>query len=181
MALITSSTSITVLDALDIITSVDFVLQPENSGENALRELHYPNNDLAPIIYTKNPDLYSNFDTSPLVKRPRVSVLPTLEDNRLTGWQGYTRDTPVTETWSGSDSVASMPIGFFRQLYSYFENPPIGSFITWSPKDRTNTVYNIVIESLTVNGAQITFSYVPAKLGWVTGDVVMVFRIVSEV
>lgn len=181
MALITSQTQITILDALDVVTQDDFVLQPENSGVNAVRELRYPNNTFAPLIYSKNPDLYTNFDTSPLVKRPRVSVLPTLEDNRITGWQGFTRDTPITETWNGSDTEAPMPIAFFRQLYTYFENPPIGSFITWHPKDRTNDSYNIVIESLTVNGAQITFAYVPARNGWVTGDVVLTFRIVSQV
>lgn len=181
MAIITSQTVVTIDDALAVTTTADFTLQPENTGTNARRELHYPSDTLPPIIYERNPDTWTNFDTSPMVKRPKVAVLSTLQDNRVIGWQGFDRDAPVTEIWNGGDSVAPMTLTFFRQLYAYFESPPTTNFIQWYPKDRTDEVYNILIESLTVGGTDVRFDFVPARNGFLTQDVVLRFRIVSKV
>jgi hypothetical protein len=182
MAIITSTTTVTIGDAAPVTTTLDFTLGASTTGTGALRRLVYPDaTALAPIVYTKNPDDWTNFDVTPLVKRPRIGVLKTLEDNKITGWQGYARDSSITETWRGSDSVASITLDFLRQLYAYYETPPLTSFIQWEPRDRTASIYNIVIESLTVGGQDIHMNYIAANAGYVTGDVVLRFRIVSEV
>ena len=181
MAIITSQTIVTIADASAVVTTVDITLQPENAGINARRELHYPSDLIAPIVYDKNPDRWTNFDTSPMVKRPRVGLLQTLTDNKLTGWMGYDRDAAITETWKGSDTEAPMRLAFFRQLYAYFESPPVTGFITWEPKDRTTTVYNIVIEAIGVGGNDVRFDYVPARQGFLTQDVRFRFRIIGVV
>lgn len=181
MAVITSQTVVTIDDALAVVTSLDFTLQPENSGLNARRELHYPSDTLPPLIYDNNPDQWTNFDTTPMVKRPTVGVQQTIQGNRLTGWQGYARDASVIETWKGSDSESPMRLSFFRQLYAYFETPPTANFIQWKPKDRTANVYNIMIESLSVGGTEVRFDYVPARQGFLTQDVTLRFRIISQV
>jgi len=182
MAIITSNTIVAIGDAAATVTTQDFTLGASTTGTGALRRLVYPDaTALAPIVYTKNPDDWTNFDVSPLVKRPRVGVLQTLEDNKITGWQGYARDASVTETWRGSDTEASLKLDFLRQLYAYFETPPLTNFIQWEPRDRTASVYNIVIESLTVGGQEIRMNYIAANAGFVLGDVVLRFRIISEV
>lgn len=181
MAIITSQTSIIIDDALSVTTSIDFILQPESNGTLALRELRYPNNLLPPIVYSTNPDQWTNFDTSPMVKRPKIAVQQTIQDNRVIGWKGFDRDSPITEIWKGSDSVSPMFLSFFRQLHAYYENPPSTSFITWHPKDRTANSYNILIESLTVGGNEIQLDFIAAINGLLTQDVRLVFRIVSKV
>jgi len=181
MPIITSTTTVTIGDASAVVTTRDFTLGASTTGTGALRRLIYPTSALAPIVYRKNPDDWTNFDISPLVKRPRVGVLQTLEDNKITGWQGYARDSSITETWRGSDSEASIELDFLRQLYAYFETPPLTSFIQWEPRDRTTSVYNIIIESLTAGGQDIRMNYIAANAGFVVGDVVLRFRIVSEV
>lgn len=181
MAIITSQTAIVIDDALSVVTTSDFTLQPENSGSNVRRELHYPSDTLPPIIYDRNPDTWYNFDTSPMVKRPKVALQQTIQDNRLTGWQGFDRDAPITEIWQGSDRIAPMSLTFFRALYAYFESPPSDAYIQWYPKDRTANGYNIVIESLGVGGADVRFDYVPSRNGYLTQDVTLVFRIISQI
>lgn len=181
MAVLTSQTTVTIADAAAVTTELDVVVQPENTGSLALRELSYPDNLLAPIIYEQNPAKWTNFDSSPMVKRPTVSRTQTLADNKLTGWFGFARDRTITETWRGSDSEASITLTFLRQLYAYYENPPTVNFIQWSPKDRTVTSYNIVINSLTVDGQEIGFDYIAALQNCMLGDVVLTFTIVGEV
>jgi len=181
MPLITSETLVTIGDASAATVSTDLVLQPSSFGTGALRKLVYPDGTLAPIVYEKNPDDWTNFDVSPMVKRPRIGVLQTLEGNKLTGWQGYARDASITETWKGSETEAPITVDFLRELYAYFENPPLVNFIQWYPRDRTETGYNIMIESLTVGGGDIRMNYVAAIAGYVVGDVNLRFKIVSEV
>ncbi len=181
MAIISQQTTVTIGDASAVLTTADLVLQASITGTLALRKLTYPTSAFAPIVYTQNPDEWTNFDVSPLVKRPSVGVLRTLEDTKLTGWQGFSRDASIIEKWRGSSSVASMDLDFFRQLYAYFENPPTTGLIQWSPLDRTSTVYNILIERLTVGGSQISMDYLAVRQNCVMGDVQFQFRIVSEV
>lgn len=182
MAIITSNTVVAIGDAAAVTTTQDFTLGASTTGTGALRRLVYPDAaTLAAIVYTKNPDDWTNFDVSPLVKRPRVGILQTLEDNKITGWQGYARDASITETWRGSETEASMTLDFLRQLYAYYESPPLTSFIQWEPRDRTAAVYNIVIENLTVGGQDIRMNYIAANAGYVLGDVALRFRVLSEV
>jgi hypothetical protein len=182
MAIIQTQTTVTIGDATAVTTTADLVLQPSVAGSLALRCLVHPTSaSFAPITYEKNPDEWTNFDVNPMVKRPRIGVLQTLEDNKFTGWQGFSKDVAITEIWKGSDSEGSMTADFFRQLHAYYENPPLSGFIQWQPKDRTATAYNIVIEALTVNGAQIRFNYLALRNNCLVGDVTLRFRIVSTV
>lgn len=181
MPIITSSTTVTIGNATAVEATVDLVLQAASNGTTALRKLIYPANALAPLIYERNPDDWTNFDITPMVKRPSIGVLQTLEDNKLTGWQGYARDASVQETWRGSDTIAPITVNFLRTLYAYYENPPLSGFIQWYPRDRTASAYNIMIESLTVGGSDIRMNFVAAHAGYMLGDVNLKFRIVSEV
>jgi len=181
MAVLSSQTIVTTADALAVTQSFDFTILPNITGSLSLRELLYPTTTFAPITYQKNPDTWTNFDVAPLTKRPVVVKQATLEDNRITQWIGYDRDADITETWRGSDSEAPMSLTFFRQLYAYYENPPVVGFIQWLPKDRTVNTYNIVIKSLTVGGQDVTYNFIAALQDCLTGDVVMKFEIVSQV
>jgi hypothetical protein len=182
MAIISTQTTVTIGDATADVTQLDIVLQANLTGTLALRQLVYPDAAvLAPFTYEKNPDDWTNFDVSPLVKRPTVGVLKTLEDTKLTGWQGFARDASVVETWKGSETEAPITLNFFRQLYAYYENPPTNGFIVWHPKDRTTNSYNILIEDLTVGGRDIRMNYIAAQQGFLVGDVNLRFRIVSQV
>jgi len=136
---------------------------------------------LAPLVYEKNPDSWTNFDSEPMVKRPTIAKTATLADNRLTGWFGFTRDRPIIETWKGSDSESSIMLTFLRGLYAYYENPPSTGYITWAPKDRTADVYNIVINSVTLGGTDIKFDYLAALQNCGLGDLTFTFTIVSKV
>jgi len=183
MAIISQQTTVSIGDASAVVVTADLTLQAGITGTLALRTLTYPDATiLAPFTYTQNPTDWTNFDTAPMVKRPQVGVLRTLEDTKLTGWQGFAKDSSVTETWRGSDSEASMELDFLRQLYAYFENPPVSGFIQWAPVDRTSAVYNILIEKLSVGGENIIrFNFIAARQLFMLGDVVFQFRIVSQV
>lgn len=182
MGLITVNTTVSIGDATADVTIQDLVLQASITGSLALRQLVYPDATvLAPITYEKNPDDWTNFDVTPMVKRPSVGVLRTLEDTKLTGWLGYAKDDSITETWRGSDTEAPMSLDFFRQLYAYYENPPISGFIVWKPLDRTAASYNILIESFTAGGNDLKMNYIAAYHNLLLGDVNLRFRIVSEV
>lgn len=183
MAELQAQTAFTITDPpAEYGDSVDLLLAPENAGVNALRELRYPEDALPPLIYSQNPDKWENFDTGPLTARPLWAAEMTLEDTRLAQWQGYLKDRPVKEIWSGDSSRSHMTAYFLRRLWEYFANPPAaGTYITWTPKDRIDQAYNIVIESLAVGGQDtIILDYVPLQAGFVMGEVVLTFRIIGE-
>lgn len=201
MPIITSDITFTVGDAAPTeSTSVDLLpLSPSVPGElpgdpagvvgGTLRRLVYPGSTLAPLVYADNPDVYVNFCTAPLDKRPRLLVVPTLQGNPLVGWLGVSRDMPVEERWLGSETTSRMTLAFFLDLQAYYENPPTdGTYIIWEPRDRTTKRYNILIESLALGGGggqggqeNYEFNYIAARHGYVTGVVTFRFRIVSEV
>lgn len=181
MAIIETSTTISVGNKGAVVTEADIRLLPASSGTLALRKLVYPNNELAPLIYCKNPDEWTNFDTEPLVKRPSVAAMRTLAGNRLTGWKGFSKDALVTETWRGGENEASLSLDCVRQLYAYYENPPDNAFIEWHPRDRTNKVYHILIDRVTVDGEQMKFDFLASHHGYVLGDVNFSFYIIGEV
>ncbi|MHB9075246.1 MAG: hypothetical protein ACYC6G_17200 [Desulfobaccales bacterium] len=182
MATLTAHTTFTVLTAIATqVETADLTILPENAGANALRELYHPDGVLAKLIYEDFPDAWENFDTVPMTARSLLKGEKTLAGYSLTRWAGYTKDLPVREIWKGSDNASRMGAYFFRRLWEYYVNPPSSGFITWAPKDRTDKVYNIEIESLTAGGQDtVRFDYVPIKNGVIMGEVVLAFRIIGE-
>ena len=154
---------------------------------NVLRELHYPGDLLPKLIYDQNPDKYENFDSQPLTARPIVQTDQTIGGNVTSRWLGFIGDNPVREIWTGnlawssSNQTSNMFTYFLRRLWEYYVNPPLTGYITWWPKDRTVTGFNIEIENLTVDGAAISLDYLATRGGMTVGDVILTFRIVSEV
>lgn len=179
MATISGSTVLTIGDAAGVEIESTFTVQPQVTGNLQCRCLVYPTATFAPIVYTHNPTKTVNFDTSPVDKRPKVNGLATIMDNRFTVWPGYAKDASITEIWEGTQ--LSMDLGFFRQLVNYYQNPPSSGFIVWQPKDRTEVTYNILIESLTAGGSDITYDYIATLNLYMLGDVTLKFRIISEV
>ena len=197
MTTLTSQTSFEIEAPAEVYTEiVDLVLLPENNGLNVMRELRYPADALPPLIYAEPPDSWQNFDNAPLTGRPSLASQQTIEDTVFNIWPGYLTDNPVLEIWKGSDTVARMPAYFLRRLLEYFLNPPPdGTYITWWPKDRTSQGYNIQIEGLRAGNAvgstsgtskaadqqDIVFDGVALSQGYVMGEVIFSFRIISEV
>lgn len=181
MGTLTAQTTFTVVDSSVYTESAELILLPENAGFNALRELHYPSNILPVLVYQQNPDKYENFDSFPLTARPIMQSDQTLGGNAVARWQGYIGDNPVVERWIGDATKSHMYLYFLRRLWEYYANPPATGKITWYPKDRTTTGYEIEIENLTVDGSQISLDYLAALGDFVMGEVALTFRIVGEV
>jgi hypothetical protein len=118
-----------------------------------------------------------------MTNRPQVKAELTIASAQIVQWQGYLPDRPVKEVWRGSDSRSRMTAYMLRRLYEYFAYPPESSYITWRPRDRTEQLYYIQIESVQVGGQDIvSFDFV-AMLGGelVPFEVVFQFRIIGEV
>lgn len=185
MSTLTSQTTFNVLAAPEVYEEeIDLFLLPDNEGSDALRELHYPGDLLPPLVYGDNPDKWENFDSEPLTARPQVKSEMAMEGSQINQWPGYLPDRPVREYWQGSDNSSRMTLEFLRRLYEYFANPPqtVGQYITWWPKDRTASGYNVVIESLQVGGADMTSFMMAAHRNDVAAyEIVLTLRIISEV
>jgi hypothetical protein len=175
----------------DILPSSAFTSGNEAAtSDDELRRLVYPGGTFAPIVYESNPDVYTNFDRSPLDKRPRAFATATLTDNIIMGWLGANKDVAIEERWNGSTTRSRMKLDFFLQLKDYYYNPPTnGTYIIWEPRDRTSKRYNIVIESLSLSlsgsagagAGDFEFDYIVTRHGYIAGTVELRFRIVSEV
>lgn len=198
MSLITNSLTFTIGDAAPVESTaadIEFATpagsrvlpgDPVGGTPNELRMLIYPSGLLPPLIYTDNPDVYTNFHTSPLDKRPRAFVQSTLTDNMLIGWIGKSRDVSIEERWLGSTTQSHMTLDFFLALKDYYNNPPIdGSFIQWCPRDRTSEKYYIVIQDLSLSltgsagqgAGDFEFDYVVTRHGYLAGSVTLRFSI----
>jgi len=201
MAIISNSITFTVGDNTPVATtqsdivlgtaSPSVILPGDPLGVTAgeLRRLVYPSTLFAPIIYETNPDVYTNFNTSPLDVRPRALTVGTLEDNVIMGWLGQSKDVSIAERWLGSTTKSRMTLAFFTELQNYYRNPPTnGTYIQWEPRDRTSKVYNIVLEALTlsltgsagVGAGDFEFDYIVTRHGYVAGTVELRFRILGE-
>jgi hypothetical protein len=181
MTVLSAQTTFTIQDCEAFAEEAELTLLPENQGTDALRELHYPNDLLPPLIYEKMPDRWENFDSEPLTARPELKSEMTLAGNQHVRWPGYQGDRPVKEVWKGDDRRAPMLAYFFRRLWEYYANPPSEGYIVWYPKDRTSQGYYIEIESLTAGGQDtISMDYVALRQGLMVGEVVFAFRIVGE-
>ncbi len=183
MAELTAQTTFTIQAALSTYEDVEnLVLLPENAGTDALRELRYPGDVFPPIIYDDFPDRTENFDSGPLTAKPQVKAEMGLEDTLLSVWRGYTKDLPVKEAWAGDNTKSRMRAYFFRRLWEYFTNPPADDYITWAPKDRSATVYKVVIEDLSVGGQNtVSLDHLGLRGGYVLGEVILTLRIIGEV
>jgi hypothetical protein len=182
MAELTSQTTFTILAAPEIFEeTADLYLLPENSGINAMREMHYPGGKYPPIIYSTNPYKWENFDSAPLTDRPQVKSEMTLSSVQIVHWRGYTPDKPVKEYWPGSDTISWMDAYMLRRLYEYYVDPPDDDYIIWYPKDRTEQGYKIKLESVSVGGQDIIMFLDPAiRADIIPFEVVVQFRIVEE-
>jgi len=202
MSIISSSITFTVGNASPVATTTGDIVPAIPTGPiilpgdpigvvaGDLRRLVYPGGTYAPIVYATNPDVYTNFNTSPLDKRPRVLASQTLTDNVLVGWLGQNKDVSIEERWIGSSTKSRMKLSFFLELQNYYQNPPVnGLFIQWEPRDRTTKKYNVVIEALSLSttgsagagAGDYEFDYIVTRHGYVAGTVVLRFRIISEV
>lgn len=180
MTTLSNSNTFTIVAATSYAEQTELVLMPENAGTNVRRELHYPGNVFPPLVYPKNPDSWTGFDTEP-VKAPSLAVEKTLGGNKLARWAGYISDNSVVETWKGDSKVLSMTADFLRRLLEFYLNPPPDDYVVWYPKDRTTKGYLIEIESITVNGAPtVNLDYLAIKGGYIVGEVALSFRIIGE-
>lgn len=201
MAIISNSITFTVGDAAPVATTQSDILlgtaapsillpgDPIGVPAGQLRRLVYPDATFAPLIYETNPDVYTNFNTSPLDQRPRALTTGTLEDNVIMGWLGKGKDVAIAERWVGSTTRSRMTLTFFTELQNYYRNPPTnGTFITWEPRDRSSKTYKIVIESFTLSltgsagagAGDYEFDYIVTRHGYVAGTVELRFRIIGE-
>lgn len=200
MPTITGTLAFTVGNATPVATTVAEVIptplfvpsgaNPAATADGELRRLVYPAGAFAPIVYESNPDVYTNFNTGPMDKRPRAFAQATLSDNLLIGWRGVSRDVAIEERWMGTAKESRMKMDFFLALRDYYENPPTdGTYIVWQPRDRTSKTYNIVIETLVLSltgsagqgAGDYEFGYLPTRHGYCVGSCTLRFRIVSEV
>ena len=185
MAILTSETTFSIIASPVVYEEeIEIYIFPNNPGINALRELHYPGDLFPAIVYADSPDKWTNFDSAPMTDRPQVKTEQTLTWAQTMQWPGYLPDKPVTEYWLGSENKSRMTLYFLRRLYEYYNNPPLtpGSYITWHPKDRTDKIYNILIESVQVGGADITTFLSGAHYNeYVALEVSLQFRIIGEV
>lgn len=200
MPTLSASLVFTVGNAVPVATTTEDIRPASvvavSSGNSAatqtseLRRLVYPTSAFAPIVYESNPDVYTNFNTSPMDKRPRAFAQATLSDNILIGWQGVSRDVNIDERWNGGAKQSRMTLSMFLALHDYYSNPPTGGqYIIWEPRDRTSKTYRIIIESLSLSTTgsagqgtgDFEFDYLATRHGYVVGSVQLSFRIVGEV
>lgn len=185
MTIISASTQFTIQQAeLYSDEGIDITILPNTTGVNALRELHYPEDYFPPIVYPDWPDKWENFDTAPLTARPMTPVEMTLAGNQAMKWPGYNADRPVKEYWIGNDNRSRVTMEFLRRLAEFYFNPPhtlgIDGYITWWPKDRTVVGYNILIESISIDGTDlITFQYPAIVHSLAPGQMIFTFRIIG--
>jgi hypothetical protein len=182
MALLQSYTDFTILSAEYYEEAADLILIPQATGDEAMRELHYPGDAFPPIIYPDMPDRWENFDTVPLTNPPMTKAEQTLSGNKYARWPGYQGDRPVREIWAGSDTRSRVWLVFFRSLIEYWFNPPDPpDYITWWPKDRSSTGYNVLIEDISIGGTSVlSFEYLPVYYGLMTKELTLTMRVMGE-
>jgi len=182
MTILTSQTTFTInAGAVSLDESAEIYLFPENTGSLALRELHYPADKYAPITYEQNPYKWENFDSAPMTNMPQVKSEMTLESVQVVHWKGYMPDKPVKEYWAGSDTTSSVYAYFMRRLWEYFVDPPVGDYIVWYPKDRTEQGYLVKLEALTIGGTDvISFLDTAIRNSMMVWEMILQLRIIGE-
>lgn len=130
-----------------ITTTITLVDAGSSGDGKALRVLTHPDSGIADLPYAENPDRTLNIDND-LLLGATARVVRTETSSKVLRWNDLPVDTVITELWIGTDQNASMLTAFFRQLYEYYLNPPAYSptaqtYITWAPRDRSGSVYNV--------------------------------------
>ncbi len=156
-------------------------------GFGTRRMLVYPTGDLpSPLIYEQNPHRWTNLGPEAFV-RPIYTQRRTLGTTVTQQSLADVTDLEYTEEWvgGGADRIA-MSWRFFSQLYTYYMNPPDVTkslFIQWRARDITTRAYNVFLTSLSVGGGAATAldHRYKAGEGWITENVVLRFRILSQV
>lgn len=137
-------------------TSVTIVSAGSAGTPSCLRTLEHPDSANFPIVtYNRNPDRTINFDQEPLYP-PSSRLLKTLGTTQALLSPNELDDVLVTEIWQGNDNRSPMVAAQFRRLYELIINPPAPAtpeeYIQWSPCDRTDVVYNVILVDLRVGG-----------------------------
>lgn len=143
-------------DPVESESTLTLVDSGSSGDPSALRTLTHPDGTTFPAVtYNRNPGRTINFDQMPLYP-PAAELVRTLGTTLAYVTQNHLDDVIVTEVWEGSNSVASMEASLFRKLYELSINPPAIAdpevYLRWAPRDRTTTVYNVIIVGLRVGG-----------------------------
>lgn len=144
--------------ALQSTESTIILVDAGTTGDpTAKRTLTHPDGANFPVVtYNRNPDRTINFDQVPLYP-PAAEIVRTLGTSLAFVTQNALGDVIVTEIWEASGGKASMEASLFRRLYELSINEPAVEdpeiFIEWAPRDRTDTVYQVVIVGLRAGGA----------------------------
>lgn len=122
----------------------------------SLRRLVHPDTaNFPPVVYYLNPTRTYNFDSN-VLRHPIAALVRTLSSSKLVRFEEVTEDVVITEVWEPGGGL-SMPVFLFRQLYEYALNPPafaaVGqTFITWEPRDETESTWNVEVIGIQVGG-----------------------------
>lgn len=119
---------------------------------------HPDSTTFPPVSYYRNPDFTVNLDNEVLTA-PLATPILTLSSTQLVRFDTNLEDVIISEVWEGSTGRASMPTFLFRELYEYLINPPAfdaqnQSYISWQPRDRNTTSYDIQLYQITVGGGE---------------------------
>lgn len=122
----------------------------------AFRTMTHPDSSNFPIVtYNLNPTRTINFDQQPLPV-PSSSTFRTLGTTQPFVTQNALDDVVVTERWEANGGNVSMIASQFRRMYELIVNPPAAAdpevFLRWAPRDRSSSVYNVVLLDLRVGG-----------------------------
>jgi len=111
----------------------DVRLRPQ-SGAGAGRRLVHPY--LPDLVYPELPSRIVNFDYD-VLRKTRSVATRTAQGTGIAKYLDDRDDVQVSEIWDGGGGI-SVPIGFFRLLYSYMtEVMPPGNFVGWIAPDLT--------------------------------------------
>jgi hypothetical protein len=206
MATVTSALTFPVLIGSPVTATAGVVIvDSESAGVlGALRILTHPDtSNFPPLTYWGNPLRTTNLDNDVLYV-PDVSTVETLGTTQVLRYERAIDDVIVSESWPGSDNQLSMPSSFFRNLYELLINQPdVGEYITWQPRDRNLNTYNVAILDLTVGGKTAELDVIdfkpagglaaggsiplpgettePVVTGYVDREVVLKMKIISKV
>lgn len=176
MATLTSQSTFTIGDAATEAVSTQLTILPAIGAGSGTGRLIHPT--LGTYDYEKCPDEWSNVDGDVIIA-PIWASTKTLQGAANTLFQGHIRDTVIEERWIGED--ASISLTMLRMLLSFWQNPPnpATDYVKWYPNYTNNYGYKVVLMAVDVNGSGVNLDYV-SRLGYVTGDVVLRFKVAEK-
>lgn len=187
MALLTQSTSFTIVSAPETVAELSLHVYPALTPPDGYGRIVHPT--LGAFDYEVKPDEWVNIDAEAIIQ-PIWASARTVTSTINTLWSGVLKDVVVEERWTAPGGIA-MPVTQFRMLMTIWTNPidPDVSYVQWHPNYITGVVYKVLPLSLTVGGQGIALDDVTnykdwdtgAPIGWVTGQVVFQMKIVEAV